>query len=140
ETSGIERIIQVLRILDVLARSEECRQLASASFAAETESYDQERMNRVFQFLNARIGQEVRLPDVARAAGLGERAFSRFFHLHTGKTFPAFLNELRIGRACRLLIEQDRNVTEISYECGFSSLSNFNRQFLRLKGVSPREF
>ena len=140
EVSGLDRMIQVLRILDVLGRSEECHPLASASFAFETETYDQERMNRVFQFLNAQLGQVVRLSDCAKIVGLSEGAFSRFFHAHTGKTFPEFLNELRIGRACRLLIEQDRNVTEVSYECGFSSLSNFNRQFLRLKGISPREF
>jgi len=71
---------------------------------------------------------------------LSEGAFSRFFRGHTGKTFPQFLNELRIGRACSLLMEGDLNVTEIAYECGFANLSNFNRQFLRLKGLSPREF
>ena len=79
----------------------------------------------------------------SQAAGivhLSEGAFSRFFREHTGKTFPQFVNELRIGKACSLLMEGDLNITEVAYDCGFTNLSNFNRQFLRLKGLSPREF
>lgn len=140
ELAGMERIIQALRILDVLAASDECEPLASASFALESHPFDQERMNRVFQFLSSRLGEVIRLSEAARVVGLSEGAFSRFFRAHTGKSFPEFLNELRIGRACRMLIEEDKNITEISYECGFTNLSNFNRQFLRLKAVSPREF
>ena len=140
ELAGLERIIQVLRILDLLAGSTECTPLASASFAFEFQPYDQERMNRLFQFVNVRLGQAIRIAEVARIVGLSEGAFSRFFHAHTGRSFPGFLNELRIGRACRLLIEADKNITEIGYECGFTNLSNFNRQFLRLKKISPSEF
>ena len=47
---------------------------------------------------------------------------------------------MRIGRACRLLAENELNVTEIAFACGFENLSNFNRQFLRLKGTSPSQF
>jgi AraC-like DNA-binding protein len=50
------------------------------------------------------------------------------------------VNELRIGRACSLLMEDDLNITEVAYECGFTNLSNFNRQFLKLKGLSPCKF
>jgi len=75
------------------------------------------------------------------AAGAFKRgAFSRFFRLHTGKTFPEFVNELRIGRACRLLAEGEMNVTEIAFACGFGNLSNFNRQFHRLRHTSPSAF
>lgn len=138
--SGMPRIIQLLRILDVLAASEECHPLASASFALEIQPYDQARMNRVFQYLNARLGQVIRLSDAAKVVGLSDGAFSRFFHAHSGRRFPEFLNELRIGRACRLLMDGGKNITEISYECGFTNLSNFNRQFRRLKRVNPREY
>ena len=137
---GLERILLFLRILGELAQSNGGRTLASAGFTAESQLYDQERMDRVVQFLNAHLGRAIRLSEVARLACLSEGAFSRFFRVHTGKTFPQFLNELRIGRACRLLIESDKTITEVSYECGFTNLSNFNRQFLRLKALSPRQF
>jgi AraC-like DNA-binding protein len=82
----------------------------------------------------------LRLSEAAQLVHLSEGAFSRFFKTHTGKTFPCFVNELRIGRACRLLTETDETITEIAYGCGFANLSNFNRQFLRLRGMSPRSF
>jgi AraC-like DNA-binding protein len=140
DLTGMERVVQFLQILVALAGSKDCKPIASPGFAADTSLYDQERMDRVFQFLNSHVGQAVRLAEAARIVHLSEGAFSRFFRLHTGKTFPEFVNELRIGRACTLLMEDNLNITEVAYECGFSNLSNFNRQFLRLKGLSPREF
>jgi len=138
--SGMQRVLLFLQILIALASSEDCEPIASPGFAANTTLYDQERMDRVFQFLNSQVGQAVRLAEAARIVHLSEGAFSRFFRMHTGKTFPEFVNELRIGRACTLLMEDNLNITEVAYQCGFTNLSNFNRQFLRLKGQSPRAF
>jgi AraC-like DNA-binding protein len=137
---GMDRVLQLLQILVRLAGSEDCEPIASPGFGANASPFDQERMDRVFQFLNSKIGEPLRLSEAARIINLSEGAFSRFFRMHTGKTFPEFVNELRIGRACSLLREHNLNITEVAYECGFTNLSNFNRQFLRLKGTSPREF
>lgn len=137
---GLARIVQFLAILDLLACSRECRRIASPGFAATPNPFNQERMNRVCQFINERIERPISLGDVAGLIHLSEGAFSRFFRIHTGKTFPVFVNELRIGRACRMLVETELNITEIALACGFPNLSNFNRQFLRLKHLTPREF
>ena len=139
-SKGLERILQFLQILDLLANSKGCHPIASPNFTANLELYDQERMDRVFQFLTSRLDQPLRLSEAAQLVHLSEGAFSRFFRAHAGKTFPSFVNELRIGRACRLLTESEKNITEVAFECGFTNLSNFNRQFLRLKAVSPRQF
>lgn len=139
-SKGFRRLLQFLEILSLLASSKDCHPIASPSFAPNFEVFEQERMDHVFQFLTSRIDQDVRIADAARLIHLSEGAFSRFFRAHTGKTFPEFVNALRIGRACRLLTESERNITEVAYACGFTNLSNFNRQFLRLKALSPREF
>ena len=137
---GLDRVVQFLQILAALAGSEDCEPIASASFVADARLFDQERMHRVFQFLNSKGKEPVRLSEAARILSLSEGAFSRFFRMHTGKTFPQFVNELRIGQACRLLVEDNLNITEVADRCGFINISIFNRQFLRLKGVSPRAF
>lgn len=137
---GFPRLLQFLEILGLLADSKDCHPIAGASFTANFELFEQERMDRVFQFLTSRLDEDLRIADAAALIHLSEGAFSRFFRAHTGKTFPEFVNALRIGRACRLLTESERNVTEVAYACGFTNLSNFNRQFLRLKGLSPRDF
>ncbi len=71
---------------------------------------------------------------------LSPDAFGRFFRSRTGKTLPTFVNHLRVGRSCRLLVETDLPVIEVAMRCGFENLSNFNRQFLRLVRQKPREY
>lgn len=137
---GFDRLIQALRILGALAQSPEVQELASPSQAPYSPYHDQERMNRVFTYLTQHLEQPIRIAEVARVVNLSEGAFSRFFRQHVGWTFPRFVNELRVGRACRLLLETDKSIAEISYECGFGNLSNFNRQFLRTRKISPRQF
>ena len=76
----------------------------------------------------------------AALAGMSTSSFCRYFRRVTGKTFVEFVNELRVGRACRLLTESERPVTEIAYTVGFGSLSNFNRRFRELRGMNPRAY
>jgi len=138
--NGLDRVVQFLRILIALAKSKECHPIASPDFASESNPLHLERMDRVFHFLHGHLQEDLRLVDAARTVNLSEGAFSHFFRSHTGKTFPHLLNELRIGRACRLLTETDKSISEVAYGCGFESLTNFNRQFRKIKGVRPREF
>ena len=72
--------------------------------------------------------------------GMSESRFSRFFHRATGNTYTDFVNQVRINRACQLLMSSDRYIASISYEVGFNSVANFNRRFLEIKGVTPSEF
>ena len=137
---GLHRLIHFLAVLEALAQSKEVRALASPGFVVERNPFDQDRMNRICQFIQERLDQPIFLSELARLVHLSEGAFSRFFRAHAGKTFPEYVNELRVGRACRLLAEGDLSVTEIAFACGFSNLSNFNRQFRRLKRTTPREF
>ena len=137
---GVRRITTFLMMLDVLAQSRSCRAIASPGFAAPSTSHEQERIGRVCQFIDENCHRPFRLREAAKLAHMSEGAFSRFFRSHTGRTFPAFVNDLRIGRACRLLTETEMNITEIALSCGYRNISNFNRQFLELKGVSPCEF
>lgn len=137
---GLRRIVLFLRVLEALALSADRHPIASSGFVAQQNPFNEERMNRVFQFIEQRLDQPLHLGEAARVANLSAGAFSRFFHQHTARTFPAFVNELRIGRACLRLAETNRSVTEIALECGFANLSNFNRQFLKLKCSTPSEF
>lgn len=139
---GLRRIVLFLRVLETLSLSEsgDSHPIASAGFVTQQNPFNEDRMNRVFQFIQQRLDQPLPIAEVARVASLSAGAFSRFFHQHTARTFPAFVNELRISRACLLLAETKQSVTEIALDCGFANLSNFNRQFLRLKRTTPSEF
>ncbi len=67
-------------------------------------------------------------------------AFSRFFRREVGRTFEDYVNDARIGQACRALLDTDRSVTDIAFEAGFNSVAYFNRRFMRAKGMSPTAY
>jgi AraC-like DNA-binding protein len=140
KVEGLRRLALFLTVLGDLASTPDFRPIASSGYTAELSPHSQERMERVIGFIHKHLGQPIRLGEAARLTGLSEGAFSRFFRLHSGRTFPVFVNELRVGRACRMLAESGNKITEIAFACGFSNLSNFNRQFQRIKGMTPREY
>ena len=62
------------------------------------------------------------------------------FKVKAKKSFVEYLNEVRISSACKFLIETDMGISEIAYECGYKTASNFNRIFKKLNGVTPKEY
>jgi AraC-like DNA-binding protein len=140
QTTGLERISLLLSILDTLAHSKELKPIASRGFVPVIARSDQDRMQRVCDFINARLAGTIDRAQVAREAHFSIGAFSRFFKLRTGKTLPQFVNELRVGRACHLLAEEDGKITNVALECGFTNLANFNRRFLQITGLTPHEY
>lgn len=137
DLKGLERISLLLSILNTLAQSDELKPIASAGFVPVLNGSDHDRMERVCDYINTHLGEVIDRAAVARQAHLSEGAFSRFFKLRTGKTLPRYINELRVGRACRLLAEDEAKITDIAMECGFANLANFNRRFLEIAGLTP---
>lgn len=139
-SSGAARYLGLLGFLDRLARERRAVPLASRAYSAAPREAGSERIERVCRALNERFTEGVTLPEAAALAHLSIPAFTRAFKRATGKTLVGYLTELRIGRACRELIENTRSVSDIAFDSGFQNLSHFNRRFLALKGASPREF
>ncbi|MBI3875634.1 MAG: AraC family transcriptional regulator [Verrucomicrobia bacterium] len=137
---GLARISELLAILDLLAQSRELKPIASTGFVPSLSSEDQGRMQRVTDYIQAHLADAIDRDAVAREAHLSAGAFSRFFKLRTGKTLPEYVNELRVGRACRLLVEEELKVTDVALECGFRNLANFNRRFRAITKLPPREY
>ncbi len=134
----LPRLLALLEVLHDLARVAAARPLASPGFAPPLNTADTGRLGRVLDYVNTAAAEGVTQPEAARRAGLSPAAFSRYFRKKMGRTFEAFVNEVRVGRICRALIEEpDRSVAEIAYAAGYNNLANFNRQFLRRTGLAP---
>jgi AraC-like DNA-binding protein len=84
--------------------------------------------------------ENIKLENVSSLIGMTPTSFCRYFKKHTSKSFHTVLNEIRIGHACKLLIENKMNISGIAYESGFSNISNFNEQFKKIKGTAPSLF
>ena len=136
---GLERLLGLLGVLQGLTRG--CgRKLASPAFVPSNRELDLRRIDRVCTFINEHYHRRLSQPEAANVAGMTPQAFSRFFRKTVGKTFVDYLAELRVSQACRLLLETDISVVEVSLRSGFNNLSNFNRRFRRLRSQSPRRF
>lgn len=134
------RFCGLLELLGRMAAAKPSRLLASAGYAPELDENDGRRLTAVSSYVHESFDGSISQPRAAALAGLSPAAFSRYFHKRMGRTFEAYVNEVRIGHASRFLRETEKTVAEIAYGCGFNNLSNFNRRFLQLKGVPPTEY
>jgi AraC-like DNA-binding protein len=130
----------LLWVLGTLAESKEYTSLATASLGPVQNSTANRRLMRVLDYMNAETDSIPAQQMAAHRARLSPAAFSRFFKRCIGKTYVQYRNELRIGRVCRQLLDTDDAITQIAMNAGFNNLSNFNEQFLSLKGVTPRAY
>jgi len=138
--TGFARIIEFLSLLDELAAATEIQRLTSPAFALSPDPAESERMNKVYAYLMEHYTQPIRLEDVAAVANMNATAFCRYLLKRTGKTLIGLVNEIRVGYACKLLLAGQPDITEICYSCGFQNLSNFNRCFKKITGVTPSDY
>ena len=137
---GFYSVIDLFTILYKLSLDTDCRILCTGTFVNQDDSSESRRIQKVIGFLNSNYQKEIRLIDVANHVNMSEVSFSRFMKKRTGKNYIEYLNDLRLGIASRCLIDTSKTIAEISYECGFNNLSNFNRIFKKRKGYTPKEF
>ncbi len=131
--------MEVMQLLEILAKSEEYRLLHTQPFVNKYNKKEQERLRRIYAYVDERYQQKIDLAAIAAFTNLGKEAFCRYFKKATGTTFVQFLNQYRISQAKRLLLV-GKNSSEACYECGFESLSYFNRTFKKVTGENPSEF
>jgi AraC-like DNA-binding protein len=99
-----------------------------------------DQINAILSRITGQFGDILSAADLAQEFGMSESRFSRFFRRATGNTFTDFVNHVRINRACQLLTASDQQITTIAFEVGFNNLANFNRRFLDIKGMTPRDY
>ncbi|MEO1236398.1 MAG: AraC family transcriptional regulator [Planctomycetota bacterium] len=138
---------RVCALLDVLGRLAEAagvdggaEVLSDPAHVVPPRDDDRRRIDRVCRLLAERFTGPIAQGEAADAVGLSPASFSRFFRRMTGRTFVAYLHELRIAEACRRLGDPDTPVTDVCFASGFENVSNFNRVFRRLRGESPRAY
>jgi AraC-like DNA-binding protein len=99
-----------------------------------------DRVKSVVSFLDQESHRSVRLAELAARVGLSPSRLSHLFRDETGTPIRAYLLDLRLGRAQRLLLDTNERISQIAYRCGFTDLSNFNHAFKRKFGSAPRRY
>jgi AraC-like DNA-binding protein len=141
QMQGFDSVLELMSILHELSTSKSMRVLSDVTFNnAQVLNYNSRRIDKAYEFMNANFHKPIALKDLAKLVNMTEVSFSRFIKKRTGNTFIDSLNEIRLGHATRMLIETTHSVAEISYNCGFNNISNFNRFFKKKKHCTPKEF
>jgi AraC-like DNA-binding protein len=137
---GFQRLALFSELIDLLARTPEKKILASPDYAPTLDKETLHVVHDVISYIVNNLSGKARRSEAAAIAGMTQSAFSRFFKKNTGANFIDYSRKLRIGRACKLLSDTRRPVTDICFEVGYANISNFNRHFRKERGVTPSQY
>jgi AraC-like DNA-binding protein len=141
ELNGMQRLIGFLTVLDIMSSSSDIKYLSSPEYKPMViNSVDKYRMETIFRYVIQRYSDKIFLEEVASLVNLTPPSFCRYFKSRTSKVFSEFVNEVRIGNSCKMLIESKLTTSQVCFKSGFNYLSNFYRQFKKIKGMTPSEF
>lgn len=135
-----KRLIMLLDILDYTASLSSPTMLASANYTPPQQQSDYSRMNKILDYIRLQYKSKIQLDDIAHIAGMTANSFCRYFKQRTGKTLIAFVNELRIGHACKLLSEGNLPIKQICFESGFQNFVSFHKIFKSVTGFTPSAY
>jgi len=139
-SSGTDRIIYLVHALFQVATSDALVLLSSAGYAYEQIAATEGRIQDIFNYTLANYRKKIHISEVAEIASISPNCFCRYFKTQTQKTYLQFLIEVRVGNACRLLLENKLSVKQICYESGFNNFSSFHKCFKEITGESPLSY
>jgi len=138
--TGLRQMACLIEIFEILSGTGEYELIASDGYLNTYSLKDNERFDRIIKYIFENFSNEIELDKIASIGNMNKQAFCRYFKSRTQKTFVEFVNAVRIANACKLLAQSDETIGTIGYHCGFNSVSNFNKLFKLVKGVTPSEF
>ncbi|UCD60225.1 MAG: helix-turn-helix domain-containing protein [Flavobacteriaceae bacterium] len=137
--SPFKQFLEVLHIFSILAASKEYVLLHDHPVINKYSQKQKDRLKNIYAFIDENYQRKIELKEVASYSNLSKEAFCRYFKEATGRPFMSFLNQYRISQAKRLLMK-GHNISETCYECGYESLSYFNRTFKKITAENPSDF
>lgn len=139
QLQGIQSVVHLLGILDLLATTKEYHYISSKAYDVFNQN-ETDRLNIVYEYVLKNFRQKILLEELANLLHMTPTSFSRYFTMKNNKPFSKFVAEIRIKHACKLLTETEDNIEQICYECGFNTLSNFNKQFKDIMLKKPTQY
>jgi len=140
EMTGLERLSALFNIFHLLANTKEYELLASPGYVQKGCWNGSDRSAKITEYIMRNFDSDISLPEIAARSNMAITTFCNFFKENYRTTFVEYLNTVRVGYACKLIAEKNKNVVEIAYECGFKNLANFNRQFKKIKKMTPTDY
>ncbi|MGN6533080.1 MAG: AraC family transcriptional regulator [Ginsengibacter sp.] len=136
--NDFEKILGVFEILHLLSEAKEIRFITSDGYNAPLKHAETDRLSDVYKYVQHHFKENISLSTIACISNLTPQSFCRLFKKRTGKNFIEYLNQVRVSAACKYLLDTDWSISEIAYNCGYKTVSNFNKLFKSITGTSPK--
>ena len=140
QSHGLQRFSEFTELLSALVACSDYRLLSTVQLQSFEDDASLAKISGIVDYITENCSSQFSMAEICERVGMTESSFSRYFRRATGNTFTDFVNRLRINKACQLLMETDRYITNVCYDVGFNNVANFNRRFLQVKGMTPKEF
>ena len=137
EVDGPQRIILLIEALTAIANAKQLIPLSSMGFKPDLVDAEKDRINAIYEYSIKNFKRKIHLEEIAEVANISPNSFCRYFKSRTRKTYSQFLIELRVGHACKLLIENNQCIKRLCYESGFNNFTSFHKYFKMITGKSP---
>lgn len=137
--NGLKRLSSIFEIFNILSSLKEYEILASPNFTS-NKKRENNRHSKINDYILRNFHRAITLNEVAEESNMAIATFCNFFKEQYRMTFVEYVNNIRIGHFCKLISQNDKSILEAAYDCGFNSVANFNRQFKKLKGMSPSAY
>jgi AraC-like DNA-binding protein len=137
---GANRIILLMEALNLIANSNQTVKLSSIGFKQDFDETENIKINAIYNYSLENFRRKILLEEIANVAVISPNSFCRYFKSKTGKTYSRFLTEVKVGHACRLLIENKLNIKQLCYESGFNNMASFHKYFKMTTGKSPLSY
>lgn len=138
--SGTNKVITLMRILALMAQSDEWETLSSTEYPAQYDEADTDRINQIYAYALANFQRKISLEEIAAVANMSPNSFCRYFKSRSRKSFSQFVLELRVHHACKMLIDGQLPVSQVCFDSGFNQFSTFNKYFREITGKSPGQY
>lgn len=139
DKNSFHSLIGLIEILQILAASDEVRELNKEDTRIKWFLNDKIRMGTIYDYIHENYDKKPNVNEIAKIVSLSTPAFCRYFKKQTNMTFTDFVNNYRINQA-KIFLLKDYSVTEVCFQVGFESLSYFNKLFKQHTGETPSEF
>ena len=134
---NLQQVTNLLTILQELATCKKKSILATPHFYKSFPKLGDNRIEKIISYININYTRNISLVEIASLAAMNASSFCRYFKEQTGKTFTEYVMDMRIGYACKLLTLGEKSINQIGIECGFESITHFNRMFKRQTKFTP---
>jgi AraC-like DNA-binding protein len=140
DAGDVGRLFGLLSIFAVFASTSEFSYLSSPASVDSFMQKENEAMQKALQHIMQNFQKEIKIKDLLEITNLSYASFYNYFKRNYKVPFKEYLLDIRVDYACKLLKDEALNISEVAYSCGFENLSNFNRQFKRIKNTTPSLF